>query len=37
MDEDEDWEKLKKILKYLYGTRNLKLTLCADQTKYAVH
>jgi hypothetical protein len=24
-------------LKYLNGTRNLKLMLCADQTKYAVH
>jgi hypothetical protein len=24
-------------LKYLNGIRNLKLTLCADQTKYAVH
>jgi hypothetical protein len=24
-------------LKYLNGTRNLKLTLCADQKKYAVH
>jgi hypothetical protein len=35
---DEDvWEKLKRILKYLNGTRNLKLTLRADQTKYAVH
>jgi hypothetical protein len=35
---DEDiWEKLKRILKYLNGTRNLKLTLCADQTKYAGH
>jgi hypothetical protein len=30
-------EKLKRILKYLNGTRNLKLTLHADQTKYAVH
>jgi hypothetical protein len=36
LDED-DWEKLKRILKYLNGTRNLKLTLRADQTKYAVH
>jgi hypothetical protein len=36
LDED-DWKKLKRILKYLNGTRNLKLTLLADQTKYAVH
>jgi hypothetical protein len=36
LDED-DWEKLKRILKYLNGTRNLKLTLHTDQTKYAVH
>jgi hypothetical protein len=34
---EDDWEKLKRILKYLNGTRNLKLMLCADQTKYAVH
>jgi hypothetical protein len=34
---EDDWEKLKRILKYSNGTRNLKLTLCADQTKYAVH
>jgi hypothetical protein len=35
--DEDDWEKLKRILKYLNGTRNLKLVLCADQTKYAVH
>ncbi len=35
--DEDDWGKLKRILKYLNGTRNLKLTLCADQTKYAVH
>jgi hypothetical protein len=33
----DDWGKLKRILKYYNGTRNLKLTLCTDQTKYAVH
>jgi hypothetical protein len=33
----DDWEELKQILKYLNRTKNLKLTLCADQTKYAVH
>jgi hypothetical protein len=35
--DEDDWEKLKRILKYLNGTRNLKLTLHTDQTKYAVH
>ena len=35
--EEDDWEKLKRILKYLNGTRNLKLMLHTDQTKYAVH
>jgi hypothetical protein len=34
---EDDWDKLKRILKYLNGTRNLKLTLRADQTKYNVH
>ncbi len=33
----DDWGKLKWILKYLNGTRHLKLTLCADQIKFAVH
>jgi hypothetical protein len=32
-----DWGKLKRILKYLNGTRHLKLTLCANQIKFAVH
>jgi hypothetical protein len=32
----DDWGKLKQILKYLNGTRHLKLTLCADQIKFAV-
>ncbi len=35
--DEDDWEKLKRILEYLNGTRNLKLMLRADQTKYAVH
>jgi hypothetical protein len=35
--DEDDWEKRKRILKYLNRTRNLKLTLRADQTKYAVH
>ncbi len=29
--------KLKQILKYLNETRHLKLMLCADQMKFAVH
>jgi hypothetical protein len=33
----DDWGKLKQILKYLNGTRHLKLTLCADQMKFVVH
>ncbi len=35
--DEDDWGKLKWILKYLKGTRYLKLTLCADQLKFAVH
>jgi hypothetical protein len=35
--EDDNWGKLKQILKYLNGTRHLKLTLCADQMKFAMH
>jgi hypothetical protein len=35
--DEDDWEKLKRILEYLNGTRNLKLTLHADQTKYDVY
>jgi hypothetical protein len=30
---ENDWKKLKRILKYLNGTRNLKLMLCGDQKK----
>ena len=33
----DDWGKLKRVLKYLNGTRYLKLTLCAEQLKFAVH
>ena len=33
----DDWGKLKRVLKYLNGTRYLKLTLNADQLKFAVH
>jgi hypothetical protein len=33
----DNWKKLKRILKYLNGTRYLKLTLGADQLKFTVH
>jgi hypothetical protein len=33
----DDWGKLKRILKYLNGTRYLKLTLSADQLKFTIH
>jgi hypothetical protein len=35
--DEDDWGKLKRILKYLNGTRNLKLTLSTDQLKFAIH
>ena len=35
--DEDDWGKLKRVLKYLNGTRYLKLTLNADQLKFAVH
>jgi hypothetical protein len=35
--DEDDWGKLKRILKYLKGAQYLKLTLCADQFKFAVH
>jgi hypothetical protein len=35
--DEDDWGKLKRVLKYLNGTRYLKLTLCAEQLKFAVH
>jgi hypothetical protein len=34
---EDDWEKLKRVLKYLNGTRYLKLTLHVDQLKFAMH
>ncbi len=33
----DDWVKIKQILKYLNGTRHLKLTLFAYQIKFAMH
>ena len=35
--DEDDWGKLKQVLKYLNGTRYLKLTLCAEQLKFDVH
>jgi hypothetical protein len=35
--DNDDWGKLKQILKYLNGTRHLKLTLCANQIQFTVH
>jgi hypothetical protein len=35
--DEDDWGKLKRILKYLNGTRHLKLTLCANQIKFAMY
>jgi hypothetical protein len=33
----DDWGKLQQVLKYLSGTKHWKLTLEADQLKFAVH
>ena len=35
--DEDDWGKLKRVLQYLNGTKHLKLTLQADQLKFAVH
>ena len=44
--DEDDWGKLKRVLKYLYGTRHMKLCLTADSlhtltwwvdASYAVH
>jgi hypothetical protein len=35
--DEDNWGKLKRVLKYLKGTRYLKLTLNADQLKFAVY
>ncbi len=35
--DEDDWGKLKQILKYLNGTQHLKLMLRADQLKLTVH
>jgi hypothetical protein len=35
--DEDDWGKLKRILKYLNGAQYLKLTLSADQLKFTDH
>ena len=35
--DEDDWGKLKRVLKYLKGTRYLKLILSADEMNFATH
>jgi hypothetical protein len=35
--DEDDWEKLKRVLKYLNGTRYLKLILGADAMNFTIH
>jgi len=35
--DEDDWGKIKQVLKYLNEIRYLKLTLCTEQLKFAVH
>ena len=35
--DEDDWGKLKQVLKYLKGTRYLKLTLSADSMSFMIH
>ena len=35
--DEDDWGKLKRVLKYLNGTRYLKLILGADAMNFAIH
>jgi hypothetical protein len=35
--DEDDWEKLKRVLKYPKGTQYLKLTLSADAMNFAIH
>jgi hypothetical protein len=35
--DEDNWGKLKRILRYLNGTRYLKLTLAVDKMQFAVH
>ena len=35
--DEDDWGKLKRVLKYLNGTLHLKLTLSANQLRFTVH
>jgi hypothetical protein len=35
--DEDDWKKLVQVLKYLNGTRYMKLTLEADEMKFIIH
>jgi hypothetical protein len=35
--DEDDWGKLKRVLKYLKGTRYLKLTLSTDAMNFAIY
>ncbi len=35
--DEDDWGKLKRVLKYMKGTQYLKLTLSADAMNFAIH
>ncbi len=35
--DEDDWGKLKRVLKYMKGTRYFKLTLSADAINFAIH
>jgi hypothetical protein len=35
--DQDDWRKLVRVLKYLNGTRYMKLILSADKMKFNVH
>ena len=35
--DEDDWGKLKRVLKYLKGTRYMKLTLSADSMNFVIH
>jgi hypothetical protein len=35
--DEDDWGKLKRVLKYLKGTRYLKLTMSTDTMNFTIH
>jgi hypothetical protein len=35
--DEDDWKKLVRVLKYLNGTRYMKLTLIADEMNFIIH